>query len=334
MKGADRPREGIYRRVSVRMHGDERFMRLSPLQASGQALWIYLLTGPHTGPVPGVFVIGKAAMAEALDWEQKAFEEAFAEVLGEGLVEFDPKTRLWFIPNAIRHNMPANPNVVRSWRGPWALLPECAMRTSIAERLFTAVNNMSMAFGKAFKETSGKPLPEPSRKDSPKQEAVNSEQRTGVAPNAPGKPGRPSGGYTDSFQAVWAIYPNRAAKATAARAFAKLSLTPELLAKITAAIAAQKVLPKWTKDSGDFVPHLATWLNGRRWEDEAPASAPAQADVPAPDDWRASQAGIRSKGCELGLGDWDKAAYDHGRGEQWPAYRKRVLAAAAGGASA
>src|SRR5262245_56307986 len=96
-------KEGIYRRVSVRMYADERFMRLSALQPSGQSLWLYLLTGPHTGPIPGVFVSGKAAMAEALDWTIEDFEKAFAEVSGEGLAEFDAKTRLWFIPNAIKH---------------------------------------------------------------------------------------------------------------------------------------------------------------------------------------------------------------------------------------
>lgn len=179
MKPSARTTEGIYRRVSVRMYGDKRFMRLGPLRPSGQALWMYLLTGPHTGPIPGVFVIGKAAMAEALCWEPEAFEKAFAEVLGEGLIEFDAKTRLWFIPNAIKHNAPANPNVIRSWRGPWSLLPECPARDRIAERLLTSVSAVSDAFGKAFLEASGKASPKPSPKGSPKQEAENREQRTG-----------------------------------------------------------------------------------------------------------------------------------------------------------
>lgn len=174
-----KPTEGIYRRLSVRMYGDEKFMRLSPPLPSGQSLFVYALTGPHTGPIPGVFVIGKAAMAEALGWELKAFEKAFGEVLAEGLVEFDEKTRLWFIPNAIRHNMPANPNVVLSWRGPWSLLPECTARDRIADRLFASVNALSEAFGKAFEEASGKALPKASRKHSPKQETGSSEQEAG-----------------------------------------------------------------------------------------------------------------------------------------------------------
>lgn len=156
--------KGIYRRVSVRMYGDEKFMRLSPLLPSGQALWMYLLTGPHTGPVPGVFVIGHAALAEALGWREEAFAKAFAEVFNEGLVEFDAKTRLWFIPKAIHHNMPPNPNVVLSWRATWPLLPESRLRDRIYEALEDALSSMSGPLGKAFREACGKPLLKPSPK--------------------------------------------------------------------------------------------------------------------------------------------------------------------------
>ena len=175
MSGAVKPcTEGIYRRVSVRMYGDEKFSRLTPLQPSGQALWIYLLTGPHTGPVPGLFVIGRAALAEILGWDEEAFSKAFAEVFAEGLVEFDAKSRLWFIPKAIRHNMPANPNVVRSWRGPLALMPECDLRERAMACISAALFSLSDAFGRAFEEACGKALPKSlpktAGKASPKQE--------------------------------------------------------------------------------------------------------------------------------------------------------------------
>lgn len=183
------PAEGIYRRVSVRMYGDEKFMRLSPLQPSGQALWIYLLTGPHTSAIPGVFVIGKAALAEVLGWDDEAFAKAFDEVFGEGLIEFDKKSRLWFIPNAIKHNMPANPNVVRSWRAHGALLPECEMRDRIFEHLKTQLFALSDAFGKAFEESfekaSPKSLSKASPKHSQKQEAGNRKQEREARKGSP-----------------------------------------------------------------------------------------------------------------------------------------------------
>jgi hypothetical protein len=36
-----------------------------------------------------------------------------------------------------------------------------------------------------------------------------------------------------------------------------------------AAVAAQATTEQWRKDDGQFIPLPASWLNGRRWEDEA-----------------------------------------------------------------
>jgi hypothetical protein len=159
------------------MHGDERYMRLSPVLPSGQSLWVYLLTGPHTGPIPGVFVAGRAAMAEALNWGSEDFAKAFAEVLREGLAEFDERTRLCFIPNAIYHNIPANPNVVKSWRAALLQLPECDMRGRIFEHLTSALSEVSEAFSKAFRESCGKAFENASLKDSGKQEQEQEQEQ-------------------------------------------------------------------------------------------------------------------------------------------------------------
>lgn len=43
--------------------------------------------------------------------------------------------------------------------------------------------------------------------------------------------------------------------------------------------------------------------------------------------WRESRQGVEAMGRQLGLGGWDADAFNAGRGEQWPAYRRRVLQA-------
>ena len=70
------------------------------------------------------------------------------------------------------------------------------------------------------------------------------------------------------FEKFWSEYPRRVNKQAARKAFDKLKPTDELLATMTAAIAKQKLSDQWTKDGGQFIPHPATWLNGKRWEDE------------------------------------------------------------------
>ena len=74
----------------------------------------------------------------------------------------------------------------------------------------------------------------------------------------------------DLFAQFWAAYPKRKDRAKAQKAFAKLHPDEQLLAEILAALDWQKKTPDWLKDGGQFVPYAATYLNGRRWEDEPP----------------------------------------------------------------
>lgn len=77
----------------------------------------------------------------------------------------------------------------------------------------------------------------------------------------------------DLFPKFWALYPNKKGKAAAEKAWKKLKVTNDLFSLIADGLAKQVVCPAWTKDGGQFIPHPATWLNGKRWEDEVkPAS--------------------------------------------------------------
>lgn len=79
--------------------------------------------------------------------------------------------------------------------------------------------------------------------------------------------------FPPGFETFWAAYPRKTAKANAAKAFARLKPDDALLARILAAVSRQQTSEQWAKDGGQFVPHAATWLNGRRWEDEVAQSA-------------------------------------------------------------
>lgn len=72
----------------------------------------------------------------------------------------------------------------------------------------------------------------------------------------------------DGFPEFYAAYPNKKARQNAERAWTKLNPTPDLQRTIMAALEIQKRSSDWTKEHGRYVPHPATWLNGRRWEDE------------------------------------------------------------------
>ena len=75
-------------------------------------------------------------------------------------------------------------------------------------------------------------------------------------------------GEDELFDQFWQAYPKRVAKKPARRAWDKLHVDNDLLAKILAALAWQKRTDDWQRDGGRYIPNPATWLNGGRWEDE------------------------------------------------------------------
>lgn len=95
----------------------------------------------------------------------------------------------------------------------------------------------------------------------------------------------------EPFDAFWSAYPRKVAKPRAKRAFAKLKVTDVLLAAMLESIERHASSEAWTKDSGKFIPHPATWLNDRRWEDAAPSRAAASDSRP---DW-ATRAGFANR---------------------------------------
>lgn len=91
------------------------------------------------------------------------------------------------------------------------------------------------------------------------------------SPLPPRKVGRKVSEFPPGFEAFWRAYPRKDAKAEAAKAFARLKVDEALFETLLKSLSRQKNSPHWTKDGGAFIPYAATWLNGRRWEDEGPS---------------------------------------------------------------
>lgn len=89
------------------------------------------------------------------------------------------------------------------------------------------------------------------------------------------QPAPASAADLEAFQAFWRRYPNKAARQNALKAWQKLRPDATLQAQILAAVEAQRHTEGWQRDGGRYVPHGATYLNNRRWEDvvERPAAA-------------------------------------------------------------
>ena len=72
------------------------------------------------------------------------------------------------------------------------------------------------------------------------------------------------------FDRFWEAYPRHEAKKDALKAFEKINPDEGLLQRMLEAVAGWKGTDQWQENGGQFIPYPATWLNGRRWEDDIP----------------------------------------------------------------
>lgn len=125
--------------------------------------------------------------------------------------------------------------------------------------------------------------------------------------------------FPPGFETLWSEYPRKVGKDAAAKAFAKRRPDAALLAAMVAAVKAQRQSEQWRKDGGQFIPHLSTWINEGRWQDESgPSGAPASA-------WHETWAGVVNRGAALGM-PWSELTPD-GRAADRARYKAAVMAA-------
>ena len=70
------------------------------------------------------------------------------------------------------------------------------------------------------------------------------------------------------FDEFWKLYPRKESKQQAKKAWKKLNPDQTLFNLIANALEYRSQTKEWLSEGGRYIPHPATWLNGRRWEDE------------------------------------------------------------------
>lgn len=70
------------------------------------------------------------------------------------------------------------------------------------------------------------------------------------------------------FDEFWKLYPRKESKRQAKKAWLKLQPGQALFDRIANALEYRCQTKEWLAEGGRYIPHPATWLNGRRWEDE------------------------------------------------------------------
>ncbi|WP_277973220.1 hypothetical protein [Pantoea agglomerans] len=115
-------------------------------------------------------------MAEELGWVVEDFDLALSEALALGMVKADMQARVFWLPNAAKHNPPASLNVVKSWARAFELLPDCPLKWEARESLRTVCYGVSKSMGEVFDQALPLPRDMPKPLPSGIQKAVSSKQ--------------------------------------------------------------------------------------------------------------------------------------------------------------
>ena len=166
-----------YRKIFIKMWGDVKFRNLTSPDANGQTLWFFLLTGPQTTRIPGLFSSGEAGFAETIGWPIEGFRKVFREVFAQGMVKVDWKARLVWVPKAIHYNRPENPNVVKGWHDTWDEMPECDLKLEAWQELKAFIEGLGEGFVKAFEQACQKPSLKPLPNQEQEQEQEQEKER-------------------------------------------------------------------------------------------------------------------------------------------------------------
>lgn len=117
--------------------------------------------------------------------------------------------------------------------------------------------------------TNNEPIVNQTRtKREPKQECIRM------------KKNKPLCAYTVDFERFWSAYPRKVNKKKAFDAWKKCNGSRPPIDDLISAIAKQSDTPTWKKDSGQFIPHPTTWINGERWSDQVDVQVSHDDDPP------------------------------------------------------
>lgn len=147
-----------YRKVSIRMWNDENFLALSSPAPNARDLWIWLITGPFTTPVPGVVLATMGGIADRLGWPPQATRRCWEEIEARRMATADWSNALIWLPKALEHNPPESCNVVVSWRKFLdEHVPECPLRAHLEACALRFLEGMaSHGKSKGFAEAFGR----------------------------------------------------------------------------------------------------------------------------------------------------------------------------------
>ena len=231
-----------YQKIHAQIWQDEKFITLSQ---DAKYLFLYILTSPHSNAV-GLYVLPKPYICADLKWDTKRLGKPFKELLDKHVILYDETVNLVCIKNHLKHNPIENENQAKAASKLVMCLPKSTMYLTILEQLTQRYHE---------------PLLEQLR-----ERYAQPETGTGTGTGTGTELLPPNN--QESFETFWQAYPKKKSKGDAEKAWNKAKVSNGLFEKIMTKLEILKGSFDWMKENGKYIPHPATWLNAKGWEDE------------------------------------------------------------------
>lgn len=236
-----------YRYIKAAVWDDEWVANLSD---AAFRLFMYCITNESTR-LSGYYQKPMKQIAAAIGKDVKQVEALFSQLKGK--IEY---IEGWVcIRNYARHQNAANSPKAQALiekdmaEVPDRILAEAQKRFNT--NTLTDTETLTSPIGRVS-------IPYETAQQSRKKQGTKGGEKVGIM----------SSPYSEEFERAWAVYPRKVGKGGAWRAWQLLKPDGKLAELIIAKVALYKGTQQWKKDGGQFIPHFATFLNQRRFDDD------------------------------------------------------------------
>lgn len=254
----------IYRSVQMSFWTDSKVM--DDFTPEDKLFFLYIMTNPRTS-LCGCYECSKKQMSRDIGYSEETITNIIYRMDKiHGVAKYDEDTREILILNWDKYNWIGSTKVLEgAYKGAvkiksrefkyYVLIKLLKKGFSVPEKLFEEIGYpypMDITYTFTFTDNNNLSTQETINDHNKEEEEKKTEE---------------------NFDQFWAEYPKKKCKADARKAFAKVMKSKQVDYEIMMAeLRKQKQTRDWLKEDGQYVPNAATWLNGKRWEDEVTVS--------------------------------------------------------------
>jgi hypothetical protein len=246
-----------YKQVDETFWTDPQVKRLKPLE---RYLFLYLITNHHTH-YSGIYYLPLSYICQDTGMGLAPIRDGLATLADGCHVKYSEEDEIVWVVKMAKHQLKAsNKENVISGIGNH-------LKTLHRSKLIINFLETYKDFNIPYTTPLGSHADGSATHEAPIAESVT------VKGTVKGKEhSNSNGSCEEAFLAFYSLYPKKVGKEDAYKAFKKISPDEDLLRKMMVSLKEQSQSVKWLEEGGRFIPYPATWLNGKRWEDEVAAS--------------------------------------------------------------